>query len=267
MANADDQGRLSADPHHLKWEVCPNVEEITPQEIPGLLAEMCRQKLVCAYEAQGHPVVQLLTWWEAQASMQWAYPSDFIPPEGWDDRLRFRRFGRVITINWPGSANGSKDIPLSELARQLSFSESLNIALGKTIGKPIGKLQKEKEKEKETTPPVVPPLALSDELPKWPRWLGTLQELEGWPQDAAANEDVQKKTQDGFGHLNLEEEAQKFVWHWQDSRRKLKSARRAWWNWLGRAKGKEQHGELESGPEEIEAAKRDYERRTGKHTG
>ncbi|MDP2949912.1 MAG: hypothetical protein Q8P22_10290, partial [Chloroflexota bacterium] len=64
--------------------------------------------------------------------------------------------------------------------------------------------------------------------------------MKGGPQDAAATEEVQKKTQEHFGHLNLEEEAQKFVWHWQDSRRKLTSARRAWWNWLGGAKvGKE----------------------------
>lgn len=151
MTNGDDQGRLSGDSHQLKWEVCPNVEEITIEAIPQLLLEMASQGLTQTYEDRGQRVVQLLTWWEAQAAMQWAYPSDFCPAEGWNDRLRFRRGGKVITINWPGSSNGAKGIPLSELAYQLSFSASLNAALGKAIGKPQKEQEKEEEQEKETT--------------------------------------------------------------------------------------------------------------------
>lgn len=102
-------------------------------------------------------------------------------------------------------------------------------------------------------PSVAPPPTNSN-----PRWLQTLLGLKGWPQDAATNEEVQEKTQDRFGHLNLEEEAQKFVWHWQDSERKLTGARRAWWNWLAGVKP-----QVEPGRHPDEPDRKEYLRRYG----
>jgi len=137
IANADDQGRLAADPQMLKWNVCPNIDEITTTDIPHLLQAMEVQALVIVYKDDAHLVLQLSLWWEDQAAMQWAYPSQFLPPDDWHDRLRFRNQGRVITINWPNKANGAQDTPLPGLATQLSFSRSLNVAIQKALGHPL----------------------------------------------------------------------------------------------------------------------------------
>ena len=132
IANADDQGRLIAEPQMLKWEVCPNVEEISRDDIGEVLVSMESVGLIRVYDAGGVRALQLQSWWIDQASMQWAYPSDFSPAEGWDDRLRFRRGNQVITINWPGKENGSQTKSLQEL--QLDLSGSLEIAARKALG-------------------------------------------------------------------------------------------------------------------------------------
>jgi hypothetical protein len=42
----------------------------------------------------------MLDWWEVQ-KLQWAWPSEFVPPEGWRDRLRYKRGKKqVVTENW-----------------------------------------------------------------------------------------------------------------------------------------------------------------------
>ena len=133
MANADDQGRLIAEPQMVKWDICPNVAEITRDDIGEVLAAMEEQELIRVYDAGGVRALQLLSWWADQASMQWAYPSEFVPPQDWDDRLRFRRGNQVITINWPGRENGSQTRSLADL--QLDLSGSLEIAARKALGK------------------------------------------------------------------------------------------------------------------------------------
>jgi len=137
IANADDQGRLSADPQTMKWTVCPNVSEITIEQLPELIDALVEQSLVTVYQDNEQPVLQLRQWWEDQAALQWAYPSEYLPPEGWDDHFRFRNQGRVITINWADKANGSQTTPLADLATQLSFSRSLNAAIAKVLKRPI----------------------------------------------------------------------------------------------------------------------------------
>ena len=39
---SDSQGRGHADPKVIKWQVCPNVDDLTPDNIEGLLQEMER---------------------------------------------------------------------------------------------------------------------------------------------------------------------------------------------------------------------------------
>ena len=132
MANADDQGRILAEPQMLKWDVCPNVDDIGPDDVVEALRAMEQQDLIRVYDAGGVKALQLLHWWTDQASMQWAYPSDFAPPDGWNDRLRFRQAGQVITINWPGKTDGSQAKPLAEL--QLTLGRSLEVAVKKSLG-------------------------------------------------------------------------------------------------------------------------------------
>lgn len=139
MANADDQGRVSAEAQVMKWEVCPNIQEITPEDIPELLTKMEDQGLVRVYDAGGIRAAQLVLWWADQSSMQWAYPSPFNPQDGWNDRLRFRQGGQVITVNWPNKTDGTSNTPLAELAPQLVQEPSLAIAIGKALGNaPLG---------------------------------------------------------------------------------------------------------------------------------
>ena len=141
VLNADDQGRLQAAPDIIKLDVCPRVPDITMEEIPELLQEMERARLVRVYDdGSGEPVLQLLQWWEEQRTLQWAYPSDYPPQDGWDDCLRFRQGGSVITLNWPSTPDGATTVPLSELAERFSRHpqrRSLAIALRKALGEPL----------------------------------------------------------------------------------------------------------------------------------
>ncbi len=140
VANADDQGRLTADPVGIKWEICPNVSEISADEIPDILLALEEQGLATVYDDDGRPALQILSWWTDQASLSWAYPSDYCPPPGWDDHLRFRKQGKVITINWPGIHDGSKGgKPLPAATEWMMPARSLAIALAKATGKGIGK--------------------------------------------------------------------------------------------------------------------------------
>ena len=141
VLNADDQGRLQAAPDIIKLDVCPRVPDIAMEGIPELLQEMERARLVRVYDdGSGEPVLQLLQWWEEQRSLQWAYPSDYPPQDGWDDCLRFRQGGNVITLNWPNSPDGATSVPLSDLAERFSRHpqrRSLAIALRKALGEPL----------------------------------------------------------------------------------------------------------------------------------
>ncbi len=148
VANADDQGRLTADPVGFKLSVCPSVDEVSTADIPGILHALEEQGFVTAYKDDGgQAALQIRSWWVDQ-SLSWAYPSEYCPPAGWDDRLRFRQMGLVITINWQGVNNGSKgktppDIrgnTLPDIADFLMPSSSLAIAIGKALGKAPGKV-------------------------------------------------------------------------------------------------------------------------------
>ena len=152
--NADDQGRLSADAERVKWTVCPNVHEIPAERIPDLLAEMQRAALAIIYDDGPEPVIQLTQWWADQSTMQWAYPSEFIPAGTWDDRLRFRGKNRVITINWPGVTDKVGDTPLAQLVEEVTGPPSLGIALGKALGR--RQYNTSKDKLSEEYPPNPP---------------------------------------------------------------------------------------------------------------
>ncbi len=107
--NCDDQGRLSGDPDEIKYTTCPNIDHITKTDIPELLKELEKQEFMKVYPTSKTKAIQMLDWWDVQR-LQWAWPSDYPPPEGWQDRLRFKK-GRkeVITENWGDSGENSGD--------------------------------------------------------------------------------------------------------------------------------------------------------------
>ena len=107
IANADDQGRLPGDLRVLKALVCPMREEITRENLGTLLSEIELQNLVICYSDCEGPVIQISKWWKYQ-TQQWAYRSQYTPPPGWTDHLRFKKGGTVHTSDWPpaGEASG-----------------------------------------------------------------------------------------------------------------------------------------------------------------
>lgn len=109
--NGDDQGRLSGDPDKIKLAVCASVPEITSAEIPELIENLHNENLIISYNTSRRAAIQIVDWWEAQRP-QWAWPSEYSPPQGWKDHLRYKKGKEeVITINWPPSGEQSGESP------------------------------------------------------------------------------------------------------------------------------------------------------------
>lgn len=110
LAASDDQGRGQAEADVIKWTVCPNVQELTAENIPDILQEMADQNELMIHlykDSRGRPLYQIVRWWEYQR-MQWAQPSHYEAPEGWADRVRANRRGKeFLQENWGG--NGGFD--------------------------------------------------------------------------------------------------------------------------------------------------------------
>ncbi len=153
--NSDDQGRLSGDPDEIKYTACPNLHEISKDDIPGLLKELEAQGLLTAYSTSRHAAIQMLDWWQEQ-KLQWAYPSLYPPPPDWTDHLRYHPTPtKIITENWPPSVLPSKlpSPPPSESASEPpseSASEPASTLGSEQDASPLTTpTDKEKEKEKE----------------------------------------------------------------------------------------------------------------------
>jgi len=99
-ANADDQGRLSGDPEEVKYAVCPNIDHIPKADVPQLLKELEINQLIKVYNTSKTEAIQILDWWDVHRP-QWAWPSQYPPPEGWQDHLRYKKSAKeVATFNW-----------------------------------------------------------------------------------------------------------------------------------------------------------------------
>ena len=106
-ANADDQGRLCGDPEEIKYAICPNIDHITKADVPGILQELSQNTLIKVYETSKTAAIQILDWWDVQR-LQWAWPSEYPLPDGWQDRLRYKKgASTVITLNWSVSGEHS----------------------------------------------------------------------------------------------------------------------------------------------------------------
>jgi len=88
LAASDDQGRGIAEADVITWEVCPNVPELTIENIPDLLREIEAQGMIYLYvNGEGNSLYQIVNWWKYQ-KLQWAKPSKYAAPDGWMDRVR-----------------------------------------------------------------------------------------------------------------------------------------------------------------------------------
>ncbi len=119
-ANADDQGRLPGDPDEIKYAVCPNIDHITKDDIPDLLKNLEQNELIKRYNTRKSAAIQLLDWWEVQR-LQWAWPSEYPPPEGWQDRLRYKKGAKeVVTQNWGSPENSPERSPENSVSSPLT---------------------------------------------------------------------------------------------------------------------------------------------------
>jgi hypothetical protein len=130
LASCDEQGRGIAEPDVIKWQVCPNVNEIDIEDVPSLLAEMQQQEMVYLYtDNRKRQLYQVVRWWEYRQHA-WAHPSRYDAPEGWIDRVRYQaQGGDHIKENWdhPGGfvdieADTEDELP-SELPSDLPSPE------------------------------------------------------------------------------------------------------------------------------------------------
>lgn len=100
ITNADDQGRLRGDPNRIKSLVFP-YSSMSRKTIERDLVPIENNETIVRYKSDGSPYIQLVNWWVYQKS-NWAAPSKYPAPQGWRDRIRFRRGNAVLTYNWPG---------------------------------------------------------------------------------------------------------------------------------------------------------------------
>jgi len=144
--NADDQGRLCGDHEEVKYTCCPNVDHITKADVPELLDELHDNKLILCYDTPKSAAIQMLDWWDIQRP-QWAYPSEYPPPEGWNDRLRYHSSPtEIITENWATPSQFDRNL-------RSTLPSTLRRELGSTAPKlpqtPSTETEKEEEEEEE----------------------------------------------------------------------------------------------------------------------
>jgi hypothetical protein len=108
LASSDTQGRGVTEADAVKWRVCPNVPEISVDDVPALLQELQDQGMIHLYECDaGRIAYQVVHWWDYQA-LHWARPSLFSPPEGWHDRIRYHSSDGIVQENWNGPRGFAK---------------------------------------------------------------------------------------------------------------------------------------------------------------
>lgn len=107
ITTSDDQGRRLGNPGFLRADIFPldDVELSTIGDWLALLAEVGSIRL---YEADGKQLIQVNNWWTYQQPM-WAWPSELPAPQGWADRMRYRKGNRVVTENWDGADEAEGD--------------------------------------------------------------------------------------------------------------------------------------------------------------
>jgi hypothetical protein len=98
---ADDQGRCKGSPVYLRSQIFPgDTDHINNEEIRRWLNVMVANGTILIYQVEGRDYIQLLNWWKFQ-SLQYASPSDYPAPDGWQDRIRFNgQYNISLYHNW-----------------------------------------------------------------------------------------------------------------------------------------------------------------------
>jgi hypothetical protein len=145
--HADDQGRGKAHPSLLRAQVFP-YDDVTLGDVAEWLRLIQNNGTIKLYAVDGKDYYQMCNWWEYQAH-QYAMPSDYPKPDGWNDRIRktFTK-GQIVTCNWILSNGTRSPDTCDEQGRPIQVNNQVNIQ------------DKDKDKDKEYGggPPPAPPL-------------------------------------------------------------------------------------------------------------
>ena len=98
-ALADDQGRMIDNPIVIRSKVFP-YDDMDVSVIEKALRLFVEEGKIIRYTANKKKYIQLINWWEHQQG-QWAVPSKYPAPDGWNDRVRSYIKGTYYEINWP----------------------------------------------------------------------------------------------------------------------------------------------------------------------
>ena len=125
ITTSDDQGRGKAHPHLIRSMIFP-FDTISPTEIQDDLQAIADEEMIIVYTAKKKAYYQIVNWWEYQQP-QWAYPSEYPAPDGWTDRLRYRKDGHVLTENWKPDEGKKQTEPLPKaLPKDLPNTDTLS---------------------------------------------------------------------------------------------------------------------------------------------
>ncbi len=96
---ADDQGRLPGVVAFVRSVIWP-YDDLLLKDVDDDLKVLEQLGCINRYREVEGEFIQLVNWWKYQQP-QWAGPSDYPPPPGWDDRMRYHGQGhQVILFNW-----------------------------------------------------------------------------------------------------------------------------------------------------------------------
>lgn len=156
FSNADDQGRLRGNANLIRSQVFPFDDDLSSDQIKRDLEAIAAQDCIIIYEVDGKELIQIIKWWDYQ-SPQWAYPSKYPAPLGWNDRLRYRQDNRVIVYNWKPDHSDYTPPPDDPDEPQLppdspnGLGDALPNALPNGLGSPVRLELEIENKEEEKT--------------------------------------------------------------------------------------------------------------------
>lgn len=103
---ADDQGRFIHSALRIRATLFP-MNDYPPGELETIIQDFIRAGKLISYQAGGCQVLQIVNWWKYQDKSSWMGPSQYPPPPGWRDCLRYHGPGNVIIQkNWTTPRQG-----------------------------------------------------------------------------------------------------------------------------------------------------------------
>ena len=149
---ADDQGRIKANPVYLRNEIFP-YDDLQIEQIQVWLNLMVTNGTILLYQANGRDYAQFHNWWEYQ-SLQFARPSDYPAPEGWQDRIRCNgQYNIMLYYNWTKADGEPVEDTCDSTGKPLPFVDQLP---RKNQGGRPSKQGKPEVEKVDTFPPTFP---------------------------------------------------------------------------------------------------------------